>query len=138
MSGPVAEHDGHEGRDGHGGFVAVAAEDELWDGEMDSYRVGGVEVLLVRLGGQYHAYHGVCPHQSSSLVDGDLDGGTLTCWAHQWTFDAVTGTGINPRTACLTRYAVRVAGGQVWVSREPVVSTAATPARRHPSLTAGA
>jgi len=101
-------------------FVEVAADDELWDGEMESYDVDGTEVLLVKVDGEHYAYHGICPHQSFSLVEGALDGTRLTCRAHEWAFDAVSGAGINPRDSCLTRHAVRVAAGAVSVSRTPI------------------
>jgi nitrite reductase/ring-hydroxylating ferredoxin subunit len=118
--------DGDSGHDGNE-FVAVATEDELWDGEMESYDVGGTEILLVRLDGEYRAYHGICPHQSSSLVDGRLEGYQLTCYAHEWVFDARTGRGINPAAACLTRHQVRVEGGAVLVSRKPMAAISAAP-----------
>jgi nitrite reductase/ring-hydroxylating ferredoxin subunit len=98
-------------------YVAVAAEDELWDGEMESYNMDGAEILLVRLDGQYHAYDGACPHQSQPLVEGTLDGGSLTCNAHQWMFDVRTGQGINPCTSSLARHDVRIVDGAVLVSR---------------------
>ena len=110
--------------DPEGDFVAVAHADELWDGEMESYDIDGTEVLLVRVDGEFHAYHGICPHQSQALVEGDLDGRTLTCRAHEWSFDAVSGEGINPRTSCLVRHGVRVHDGAVLVSRRPVASPA--------------
>jgi toluene monooxygenase system ferredoxin subunit len=102
------------------GFVAVADCDELWDGEMESYDLDGQEVLLIRLDGEYHAYDGACPHQSTSLAAGTLDGNLLTCSAHEWEFDARTGQGINPRIACLRRREVRVSGGRVLVSQAAV------------------
>jgi toluene monooxygenase system ferredoxin subunit len=106
------------------GYAVIADEDELWDGEMESYDVDGREVLLVRLDGTYHAYEGSCPHQGTSLADGTIADGVLTCSAHEWEFDLRTGLGVNPRTACLRRYGVRVAEGKVLVSR------AAAPASR--------
>lgn len=114
MCAPVPDHE----------FVEVAGEDELWDGEMESYDVDGTEVLVVKVDGEYHAYHGSCPHQSFSLVEGRLEGRRLTCRAHEWSFDAVSGAGINPRDTCLTRHAVRVADGAISVSRHPVSSRA--------------
>jgi toluene monooxygenase system ferredoxin subunit len=104
-------------------FVAVAAEDELWDGEMEAYDVGDAEVLVVKLDGGFTAFDGICPHQSVSLVEGTLDGTTLTCRAHEWSFDVRSGAGVNPRTACLRRHAVRVRDGQVLVSRAPLPAT---------------
>lgn len=100
-------------------FVPVADAGDLWDGEMESYDLGGIDLLLVRVAGEYHAYHNSCPHQSASLVEGDLDGTTLTCRAHEWEFDLRTGAGINPRTAGLTRYPVQLIDGIVHVSPHP-------------------
>ena len=102
---------------GSANFAAVADEGDLWDGEMESYDLDGHEVLLIRLDGVYHAYDGACPHQSTSLATGTLDGNLLTCSAHEWEFDARTGQGVNPRTACLRRREVRVTGGRVLVGR---------------------
>jgi nitrite reductase/ring-hydroxylating ferredoxin subunit len=101
-------------------FAAIADDDDLWDGEMESYDLDGQEVLLIRLDGEYHAYDGTCPHQSTSLATGTLEGDRLTCSAHLWEFDARTGQGVNPRTACLRRREVRVSDGRVLVSRTAV------------------
>jgi toluene monooxygenase system ferredoxin subunit len=109
--------------DGQDDYVAVAAEDELWDGEMESYDIDGAEVLLVRLDGHYLAYDGSCPHQGQPLVEGALDGTILTCSAHEWMFDISTGQGVNPRVAVLTRHDVRIVDGAVLVSRGPRGST---------------
>jgi toluene monooxygenase system ferredoxin subunit len=102
------------------GFVSVADADDLWDGEMEAYDVDGREVLVVKIEGEYHAFDGTCPHQSVSLVEGRLDGATLTCRAHEWCFDARTGAGVNPSSACLVRHGVRVVDGEVQVTRDPL------------------
>jgi toluene monooxygenase system ferredoxin subunit len=39
----------------------------------------------------------------------------LTCGAHEWQFDARTGRGVNPASACLHRYPVRLDGEQIFV-----------------------
>ncbi len=98
------------------GFRDVADADDLWDGEMEPRELDGREILLIRLGGRYHAYGGLCPHSGTPLADGRLDGTSLICGAHEWEFDARTGAGINPAAACLKRYEVRVDGGRVLVS----------------------
>ena len=101
-------------------YVEVAADDELWDGEMESYEVGDTEVLVVKIDGTHHAFHGICPHQSVALVEGELDGTTLTCRGHEWSFDVTTGSGINPRGYCLVRHGVEIRDGAVLVSRRPL------------------
>lgn len=105
------------------GYTIIADEDDLWDGDMECYDLDGTEVLLVRIDGTYHAYDGSCPHQGTSLADGRIEGGVLTCSAHEWEFDLRTGLGVNPATACLRRYDVLVADGKVLVGRtaKPVI-----------------
>ena len=68
------------------GYVQLIGADDLWDGEMESFDVGEEEVLLLKVDGQIRAYDGICPHQSISLVEGELEGGVLTCRAHEWQF----------------------------------------------------
>ncbi|MGH3555961.1 MAG: Rieske 2Fe-2S domain-containing protein [Mycobacterium sp.] len=105
-----------EGSDGdQGDFVDLVAVDELWDGEMESFDIGDAEVLLVKIDGQIHAYDGLCPHQSTPLVEGRLDGRVLTCRAHEWQFDVLTGAGVNPRDTCLHRHDVRIVDGVIQV-----------------------
>lgn len=97
-------------------FEKVCTLDDLWEGEMESFQVNGQEVLLLSLeGGDIRAYQGICPHQDILLVEGQFDGKTLTCRAHQWIFDAQTGIGINPDDACLATYPVKVEEEIVWV-----------------------
>jgi nitrite reductase/ring-hydroxylating ferredoxin subunit len=91
-----------------GGFVDLVDADALWDGEMESFEVGDSEVLVVKVDGQTRAYDGSCPHQGMPLVEGRLDGRVLTCWAHEWQFDVLTGQGVNPRNERLTSHDVRI------------------------------
>ena len=90
------------------GFVHLMAAEDLWDGEMESFEVGPAEVLLVRVGAEFRAYDGACPHQGFPLVDGELEAGILTCRAHEWQFDIVRGESVNPRGVSLRRHEVRV------------------------------
>jgi toluene monooxygenase system ferredoxin subunit len=94
--------------EGADGFVDVIKEGDLWDGEMEAFDVDGDEVLVLKVDGQVRAYDGICPHQGMSLVQGRLEGRVLTCFAHEWEFDVLTGQGVNPRNECLTSHDVRV------------------------------
>jgi toluene monooxygenase system ferredoxin subunit len=78
--------------------------DELWEGDMTAVMVEGESVLLVNVDGVIRAYSNQCPHQASSLDQGDLDSETLTCATHLWEFNAVTGLGINPDDVQLRSY----------------------------------
>lgn len=100
-------------------FVEVCAADDLWIGEMECFDVGANEVVVVNVGGQLHAFEGICPHQSVALVEGDLTGNVLTCRAHQWSFDACSGKSINPAGECLRRFPLRIVDGKVWIADIP-------------------
>jgi nitrite reductase/ring-hydroxylating ferredoxin subunit len=99
--------------------VEICSADQLWDGEMECFRAGGTSVLLCRINGQFHAFQGHCPHQGAALVEGELNGGVLVCAAHQWQFDATNGQGVNPRSARLKSFPVRVVERKVMVEVGP-------------------
>lgn len=100
-------------------YVELCAADDLWAGEMEAFDVGDAEVLLVNVDGEFRAYDAICPHQSVPLVEGTLEGGVLTCRAHQWSFDACTGRGLNPCGEQLRTYPIRIVDGKVLVSTAP-------------------
>lgn len=97
-------------------FVRACDLDDVWEGEMAEVTVDGTAVLLVHLaGGELRAFDANCPHQAWPLVEGELDGETLTCGAHGWEFDVRSGCGINPSECALRRYPVEVRDDAVWV-----------------------
>ena len=93
----------------------VASLAELWDGDFMTARVAGTRVLVVRLGDAVHAYEDRCAHLGIALSEGKLEGGILTCSAHHWQYDAATGCGINPASACLVRFPVRIERGVIYL-----------------------
>jgi nitrite reductase/ring-hydroxylating ferredoxin subunit len=75
----------------------------------------GKPVLLVNVDGAIHAYADTCPHLRTRLSDGCLRQNVLACSTHGWEFDVCTGLGINPRTACLESFVVKVENGDILV-----------------------
>jgi toluene monooxygenase system ferredoxin subunit len=98
--------------------------DELWAGEMRGVRLGNVRVLLLDVDGTVHAFEDRCAHMKMPLSGGTLAGGVLTCATHGWQYDAASGRGINPRSACLRRFDVTTKDGEIWV--EVPIDEAAT------------
>jgi toluene monooxygenase system ferredoxin subunit len=97
-------------------WVPIATLDDLWEGDITDLQVGDELILLVHLaGGSIRAYQGYCPHQKTNLADGKLDGHILTCPAHLWQFNLLTGEGINPKSCQLSRYETRVESGTISV-----------------------
>jgi toluene monooxygenase system ferredoxin subunit len=96
-------------------FQRVASLDELWIGEMMTFRLEGARIVLLRLDDAVCAYEDRCAHLGVPLSEGRLEAGTLTCSAHHYEYEAGTGKGINPRGLCLQRFEVRVEEGEIFV-----------------------
>lgn len=103
-------------------YAKACTLDDVWEGEMLELDVGGRLVLLVcPREGEVHAFQGVCPHQDIPLSEGRFDGKVIMCRAHQWTFDACTGHGVNPDDCRLAEYPIRIEGEDVFIDVEGVV-----------------
>jgi nitrite reductase/ring-hydroxylating ferredoxin subunit len=72
----------------------------------------GREIVILRVGGELHAFDNACPHQGNPLVEGEVLGDVLECAYHGWRFDLSTG-------ACLAgdeparRYPVDLVGAEL-------------------------
>jgi toluene monooxygenase system ferredoxin subunit len=96
-------------------FVRVGALDDLWSGEMRGYVVLGTKVVLVRMDDTVFAYEDRCAHLGVMLSKGSLEGRVLTCHAHQWQYDVCTGGGVNPVSARLKLFPVKLEHGDIFV-----------------------
>jgi toluene monooxygenase system ferredoxin subunit len=96
-------------------FQKIATLDELWSGEMMARQCEGQPVLLINIDDAIRAYADACPHLGTRLSEGSLNRNILACATHGWEFDARSGQGVNPRTACLQSFAVQVENGDIYV-----------------------
>lgn len=101
-------------------FLKIATLDDLWSGEMIGLTVDGIPILLINANGQLCAYTDVCPHLGTRLSQGSFTSGVLSCATHQWQFDAQTGRGINPRTACLEPLPVKIQNDDILLDVDSV------------------
>ncbi|MDO7874886.1 FAD-dependent oxidoreductase [Hymenobacter sp. ASUV-10] len=87
---------------------------------------GGPKVLLTRQQGQVHAFAPNCPHYGAPLEKGKVVAGRLICPWHHACFRLETGQLCEPPALDdLPSYAVREAGGRIWV-RVPANPPAST------------
>jgi toluene monooxygenase system ferredoxin subunit len=107
------------------GFQKVAKITDLWSGEMMGLEVNGEPVLLINIDNRIYAYADICPHQKSRLSEGALSGKVLRCARHHWEFDVCSGTGVNPRNACLKLFPIRVDGEDILVDTDDAGSLGA-------------
>jgi nitrite reductase/ring-hydroxylating ferredoxin subunit len=86
----------------------------LAEGEMAAVRIGGEEILIANVHGQYHAISNRCSHAGRPLSTGTLRGHELTCPAHGATFDVRTGAVLGaPAETGLKRFPVLIEAGRV-------------------------
>lgn len=103
--------------------VKIANVDDIPDGGMICRTHGGRQLLLARVGDEVFAMDDVCTHAGAPLHEGDLgrEGDfKVTCPWHDAHFDLRTGCvdQDTPWGADTEVFAVRVDGGEVWVSIE--------------------
>lgn len=113
-------------------FVDVLGVEELGDGEMRAFDVGGKKILVARVGDEFLAADNACPHLKGPLADGKLEGSVITCPRHGSQFDLRDGRALRwtdwsgvklslartlkpPRP--LTIHETRVENGRVLVSK---------------------
>jgi 3-phenylpropionate/trans-cinnamate dioxygenase ferredoxin subunit len=112
-----------------GEFTEVSKIDELKNGTMKAVSVAGREILLAKVGDNYYAVDGRCPHMKGNLAQGKLEGTVVTCPLHGSQFDisngrvvrwlrgglmSKVGKALKP-SKDLTVYNVRVEDGRVLV-----------------------
>ncbi|WP_068072304.1 Rieske (2Fe-2S) protein [Novosphingobium lentum] len=93
-----------------GSLAAVEA------GDTTLATIGDTDVALFLCRGQVVATQGQCPHAQGPINEGDVDGTTLTCPWHGWSFDLETGASGEDENLMLRRYPVRVDGDDIWVT----------------------
>jgi 3-phenylpropionate/trans-cinnamate dioxygenase ferredoxin subunit len=95
-------------------FTPVGRVDDVPEGEMRGYQVGGEDVAVANVGGILHAFNDICTHMQCLLSEGDLDGTTVTCACHGSQFDVTSGDVLNgPATEPVSSYEVQTEGGDL-------------------------
>lgn len=95
-------------------FVTVCKVEDVPAGEVRSFQVGGEDVAVANLDGEFHAFGDVCTHARCSLADGDLGVDSIVCACHGSEFDVRTGEVLRgPATEDTPSYEVSVEGGEV-------------------------
>jgi cytochrome P450/nitrite reductase/ring-hydroxylating ferredoxin subunit len=110
-----------------GKWVAIEGAGELRGDGPHAVSAGGVDLVLLRVGGGLRAYQGRCPHQGALLGEGEIEGSTLVCRNHRWRFDVETGKR-QGGDQCLRACPVRQEGGAVLVDTTALTRAEAAPA----------
>jgi nitrite reductase/ring-hydroxylating ferredoxin subunit len=96
-------------------FVKVGSLTALPPGSVMEAEVGENTYAICNLGGELHAYDGVCPHSGGPLGQGNLDGDRLICPWHAWEYDCRTGVNDYDENVRLAKFAVKTDGDDVLI-----------------------
>jgi len=95
-------------------WVPVAREDEIPPGGFKLVEVGNTPLALFNVDGVLSCIEDLCTHDGGNLVEGDLEGGVVTCPRHGARFDVRTGEALClPAVASTPVHAVRIREGMV-------------------------
>jgi nitrite reductase/ring-hydroxylating ferredoxin subunit len=96
-------------------FEDAASVHQIPDGGIFFVDIGELDILLYRKGERIVALGGNCTHAFSSLREGRVESGVITCARHGARFDLATGRSISGNCLNLPTYQVRIAGERVLV-----------------------
>jgi 3-phenylpropionate/trans-cinnamate dioxygenase ferredoxin subunit len=97
-------------------WTAVAAADDLLEGDMLEADNRGEPVVVARSGGSLYAFEGWCTHEECPLAEGTLTDQQLECYCHGAVFNIRTGEAlVGPAVASLETYPVREQDGEIQV-----------------------
>ena len=96
-------------------WIRVAAIEDCPPGTSHEFVAQGRIVALFRVGDEFFALDGICPHQGGPLGKGKLSGCVVTCPWHGWQFDVRTGQHQVNQSIRHTHFPVRIEGADVFV-----------------------
>jgi nitrite reductase (NADH) small subunit len=85
------------------------------NGEAMEATAEGVAVCLARVNGELAALDNWCPHRRGPLGQGWVQGESVVCPWHSWTFNVKTGVAEHPVHDRVAVFPVRVEGADVLI-----------------------
>jgi nitrite reductase (NADH) small subunit len=96
-------------------FVKVGSLAKLEPGSVMEAEVGGNTYAICNVGGELHAYNGVCPHAGGPLGQGAVHGTTLECPWHGWEYCCRTGINVYDESVKLAKFQVKAQGDDILI-----------------------
>ncbi len=102
-----------------GDWVLISSDTTLPEGKGVTVWIDEVELAVFKVGDEWLAIDGRCPHKGASLAESCVEGTTVSCSWHGWRFDLRTGKGDRPQASVRT-FAVRADESGLWLDRSPL------------------
>lgn len=97
-------------------FIGLEKLHNMMEGYRQRFRVGQIELILLRHDGRDYLYSAICPHAQGVLLADRADLGIIHCAKHGFQFDIKTGQLLHPegvRCAAMKRYQLAYEGHSV-------------------------
>ena len=85
------------------------------EGQVIEAEAQGVSLCLARVNGMLAALDNWCPHRQGPLGQGWVEGNTVVCPWHAWSFDVCSGQSVFPGKEQVAVFPVKVEGEEVLV-----------------------
>jgi nitrite reductase (NADH) small subunit len=99
-------------------FMTIARVEEIEDGQALVVQLGTEEIAVFNIGGVIHAVENCCPHMGGPLAEGIVQGHSVICPWHAWSFDLKDGACETVPGADIRRYEVRVLNGEIQLNTD--------------------
>ena len=99
-------------------FIKAAKIQDIEPGHGVVADCAGKPVAIFNVGGVFYALSNTCLHRGGPLGQGFLEGSSVTCPWHNWTYDVATGENVVNHDLKVPCYPTRVENGQVQVQVE--------------------
>lgn len=97
-------------------WIPAGRTDEFPLGEIKEVLVGGGVIAIARTPSGFRAFDNNCAHMGVALSRGRIDGETVTCPLHNWSYDLASGRiTYPPRAGRFATFFTKVKGGTVMV-----------------------
>jgi len=97
-------------------FTTVGRADEVPEGTVRAFEVGGQQVAVTRIDGALYGFGDTCTHRGCSLATGEVLGTAIECECHGSVFDMTSGAVVEgPAEDPVPTFAVRDEGGELQV-----------------------
>ncbi|MDG6953361.1 MAG: Rieske 2Fe-2S domain-containing protein [Nitrososphaerota archaeon] len=89
---------------------------ELEEGSISTVELGGIHILVAKIGGEVYAVSGTCTHEETDLGLGFVIEDRVVCPLHLSQFELKTGNVVNPPAETpLRRFNTRVSEATIFI-----------------------
>jgi 3-phenylpropionate/trans-cinnamate dioxygenase ferredoxin subunit len=96
-------------------WLIAASGNEVKEGRMKPLDAGGKRILLIRIEDEVFAIENRCPHMNCPLQGGIIEGHSIKCPCHNWSFDIRTGAYAASDSIRLNIYETQEKDGKISV-----------------------